>query len=297
MSEETGTGRIYVATFCPPNHKRMRVPSADGIDSVICQPCESGRKSFGGFVDMCTVCKQRTCASSLQDDPISFDTNLCNDVSCNVVAKMNPHTRGVTVKLPNATFFTSGPANLYTVKFIEETQAGMVTVSLSEPFLLDTTPPEVGIVYDGFGSNQNMNCSKNETFGEDSQCSTRNFVDTDIDYTNNTSEIQARWLDFYDNESDISQYFWCIGSLPMRDDIKACESTGLRPNGSHSGLSLRHGDTYYVTVVACNGAHRCSAATSNGVTVDTTPPTIVYVRDGIMGPDMDFQVCGDQYLV
>ena len=64
----------------------------------------------------------------------------------------------------------------------------------------------------------------------------------------------------------------------------------MRPNGSHSGLNLQQGDTYFVTVVACNGARRCSAAYSDGVTIDTTPPVMEYVRDGIMGPDMDFQV-------
>lgn len=76
----------------------------------------------------------------------------------------------------------------------------------------------------------------------------------------------------------------------MTDNIKECESTGLRPNGSHYGVSLEHGDFYYVTVVACNGAHRCSAAHSDGVTIDITPPVMNYVRDGVMGPDMDYQV-------
>ena len=93
-----------------------------------------------------------------------------------------------------------------------------------------------------------------------------------------------------DSESDIVEYFWCVGSQPMKDDIKVCESTGMRPNGSYYGLNMQHGDTYYVTVVACNGARRCSANSSDGVTIDTTPPVMKYVRDGIMGPDMDFQV-------
>ena len=109
-----------------------------------------------------------------------------------------------------------------------------------------------------------------------------------MDFTNNTREIHARWIDFLDNESDIVEYFWCVGSQPMRDDIRECESTGMRPNGSHFELNLQQGDTYYVTVVACNGARRCSAAYSDGVTIDTTPPVMEYVRDGIMGPDMDF---------
>ncbi|KAJ7389337.1 hypothetical protein OS493_032194 [Desmophyllum pertusum] len=119
------------------------------------------------------------------------------------------------------------------------------------------------------------------------------FEDTDVDFTNNTREVHARWLDFLDDESDIVEYFWCVGTQPMRDNIRECESTGMRPNGSHYELTLQHGDSYYVTVVACNGAGRCSAAYSDGVTIDTTPPVMEYVRDGIMGPDMDFQVFVD----
>ncbi|KAJ7366000.1 hypothetical protein OS493_002742 [Desmophyllum pertusum] len=79
----------------------------------------------------------------------------------------------------------------------------------------------------------------------------------------------------------------------MADDIRVCESIGMRPNGSHYGLSLQHGDSYYVTVIACNGARMCSAAHSDGVTIDTTPPVMKYVRDGVMGPDMDYQVFTD----
>jgi hypothetical protein len=76
----------------------------------------------------------------------------------------------------------------------------------------------------------------------------------------------------------------------MLDDIRQCESTGQRQNGSHYGLNFKQGDNYYVTVVACNGAQRCSAGHTNGVTIDVTPPTMQYVRDGVLGPDMDYQV-------
>lgn len=38
------------------------------------------------------------------------------------------------------------------------------------------------------------------------------------------------------------------------------------------GLQLKHGHRYYVTVRACNPLGLCTIATSNGVTVDSTPP-------------------------
>ena len=288
--ERSGTGRVYMATHCPVDHVRIRNSQINKFSSVSCAPCERGRKSFGGFVELCSVCDGSACLAPQSDDPFSFKSNICSDVSCRSLSSINNLTNGIDIHLMNGSFFIPGPENVYAVELVETTRADLSTRSLSESFLIDPTAPEPGVVYDGVGSDQSTNCSENSTFGEDSQCSTRSFTDTDIDYTNNTREIHARWIDFLDNESDIVEYFWCVGSQPMRDDISSCESTGMRPNGSHYGLNLKQSESYYVTVIACNGARRCSAAYSDGVTIDTTPPVMNYVRDGIMGPDMDFQV-------
>lgn len=203
---------------------------------------------------------------------------------------MSNKTNGINVQLSNGSLFVAGSKHVYTVEVLETTRAGKSTSSFSGSFVIDSTAPLPGVVYDGRGSDQNVNCSDNSTFGENSQCSTRNFEDTDVKFTNKTREVHARWIDFIDNESDIVEYFWCVGRKPMTDDIRVCESTGMRPNGSHHGLSLKDGDSYYVTVIACNGARMCSAAHSDGVIIDTTPPVMIYVRDGVMGPDMDYQV-------
>ena len=290
QGEALGTGRVYTATYCPINHYRVRVSQVNGLGIVKCIPCEEGRKSFGGFVEMCSSCKGMTCSPLESDDPFSFSSSVCDSVSCPSKSMVNSETNGLNIYQMDGSFFIPGSENLYTVELLESTRAGQSTSSLSESFVIDSTAPEVGVVYDGIGSDPNTNCSENSTFGEDSQCSTRSFEDTDIDFTNNTREIHARWIDFLDEESDIVEYFWCVGTQPMKDDIRVCESTGMRPNGSHYGLNLQHGDSFFVTVVACNGARRCSATNSDGVSIDTSPPVMEYVRDGIMGPDMDFQV-------
>ena len=162
----------------------------------------------------------------------------------------------------NGSFLIPGPENLYTIELLETKRADVSTSSLSESFVIDPTAPESGVVYDGLGSDPNTNCSDNSTFGEESRCSIRSFEETDVDFTNNTREIHAKWIDFLDNESDTVEYSVVChtGTQPLRDDIRECESTGMRPNGSHFELNLQQGDTYYVTVVACNGARRCSAA-------------------------------------
>ncbi|XP_015767122.1 PREDICTED: uncharacterized protein LOC107345883, partial [Acropora digitifera] len=292
-TEELGTGRVYMATYCPIDHYRVRAYEIGSLGSIKCVPCEEGRRSFGGFVDMCSSCQGRTCSEQQSDDPLSFTSSICDSVSCIASSTVDNVTKGLDIHLTNGSFFVAGAENLYTVEFQETTRAYQSTSSFSESFVIDATAPEVGVVYDGIGSDRSKNCSQNTTFGEDSPCSTRSFEDTDIDYTNDTHEIHARWIDFLDKESGIVEYFWCVGTRPMKDDIRVCESTGMRPNGSHYGLTLQHGDSYFITVVSCNGARRCSATHSDGVVIDTTPPVMEYVRDGIMGPDMDYQVFVD----
>ena len=289
-TEELGTGRVYMATYCPIDHYRVRAYEIGSLGSIKCVPCEEGRRSFGGFVDMCSSCQGRTCSEQQSDDPLSFTSSICDSVSCIASSTVDNVTKGLDIHLTNGSFFVAGAENLYTVEFQETTRAYQSTSSFSESFVIDATAPEVGVVYDGIGSDRSKNCSQNTTFGEDSPCSTRSFEDTDIDYTNDTHEIHARWIDFLDKESGIVEYFWCVGTRPMKDDIRVCESTGMRPNGSHYGLTLQPGDSYFITVVSCNGARRCSATHSDGVVIDTTPPVMEYVRDGIMGPDMDYQV-------
>ena len=241
-------------------------------------------------MEACSVCAGRTCSSPQTNDSSSFKSGICDDSSCLSTSQVSNTTNGVNVHIKDGSLFVPGPEHVYTVELLETTRAGESTSSLSESFLIDPTAPVPGVVYDGLGSDQYMNCSENSTFGENSQCSTRDFEETDVKFTNNTREVHARWIDFLDNESDIVEYFWCVGTKPMTDDIWVCESTGMTPNGSHYGLSLENGDSYYVTVIACNGARMCSAAHSDGVTIDTTPPVMEYVRDGVMGPDMDYQV-------
>lgn len=286
----SSTGRVFMATYCPPNHFRTRVYNVRSLRPISCQPCEEGRKSFGGFSETCSVCEGRICFSPQINESSSFKSGICDDTSCVSTLHLSNTTNGINVQLSNGSLFVAGSEHVYTVELLETTRAGKSTSSLSGSFVIDSTAPVPGVIYDGLGSDQNVNCSDNSTFGENSQCSTRNFEATDVKFTNNTREVHARWIDFLDNESDIVEYFWCVGRKPMTDDIRVCESTGMRPNGSHYGLSLKHGDSYYITVIACNGARMCSAAHSDGVIIDTTPPVMTYVRDGVMGPDMDYQV-------
>ena len=58
---------------------------------------------------------------------------------------------------------------------------------------------------------------------------------------------------------------------------------------SRPDLAVSAGVTYYVRVRACNSLGLCSQASSNGATLDATPPTPGQVRDGLMGADQQYQ--------
>ena len=58
-------------------------------------------------------------------------------------------------------------------------------------------------------------------------------------------------------------------------------------------LNLVPGLTYYVTVTACDAADLCTSVTSDGVTVDNSPPVPGRVYDGSPGGgDISFQFSG-----
>src|ERR1051325_8059842 len=74
----------------------------------------------------------------------------------------------------------------------------------------------------------------------------------------------------------IAHYEWAIGTTSGATNIQNYTTTGISgTTASASGLSLSNGQTYYVSVRAVDNLGQTgSAATSDGVTVDTTAPAI-----------------------
>jgi hypothetical protein len=294
---KVGTGRLYLTTFCKQNHVRKRVFEADQQERIVCIPCGQNEKAYAGFQEQCTNCSNSICLNHSTD--AIFKLSHCQTHSCDTensrIVRQNVSRNNLTVtestqKFEDQEFYLPGSTRSYFVRLTQVSANGMTKISDSFPFSIDYTSPEAGSVFDGLGSDDSRNCSANTTFSFEHQCSSRSFAETDLDYTNNTYEISARWLDFRDDESNVAHYFWCVGSKPLRDDIMQCENATNHLNRTIKGLSLQHKDKYYVTVLACNYAGLCTAVSSNGVLVDSTPPIIHYVRDGLVGPDIDFQV-------
>ena len=294
---DSGSGRVYVTSFCPRNAVRRKVFEYDHRERVTCAACGVGQEAYPGFEEKCVNCSQSICLE--KSDVLDFRVSHCDKYPCGVIhnrsimQNVSRDKLTVTEYAPSFgqdKFYLPGSEQSYFVRITQKAASGLTTISDSFPFSLDNTSPEAGSVYDGLGSDENRNCSANTTLSSEHQCSSRSLSETDLDFTNNTASISARWIDFRDNESDIEHIFWCVGSRPFRDDIMGCENATSHRNRTLTGLSLQHNYTYYVSVLVCNYAGLCTAKSSDGVLVDTTPPVIHYVKDGLIGPDIDFQV-------
>lgn len=111
----------------------------------------------------------------------------------------------------------------------------------------------------------------------------------DIDIQQSRTHIAAHWSAFEDLESDVIRVTWCAGSSPGVCDV--VEQTQLTPTSTSVSKVLiepiRNGQRYYITVIATNGAGVVTSLTSDGVTVDETPPTSGTVIDGNVS-DIDY---------
>ena len=124
----------------------------------------------------------------------------------------------------------------------------LITDSISNGFIVDTTPPEVGVVLDGRGYSDELAQS-------------------------GTSSLSARWTSFHDAESGIHHYeiAWSTSSTPALD--LDYEDVGIGLSWTMSGLELDDGSTYYIHLAAVNGAGVWSQVVStNGITVDISQP-------------------------
>ncbi|XP_066275498.1 uncharacterized protein [Branchiostoma lanceolatum] len=86
--------------------------------------------------------------------------------------------------------------------------------------------------------------------------------------------LSLKW-EFVDPESSIERQHLSVFTHHQAGiDIEPMEIAGSVRDYCFTNLSLHDGDTYYVRVVACNGAKLCTSGETSGVLVDSTPPTV-----------------------
>ncbi|XP_063408922.1 uncharacterized protein LOC134692402 [Mytilus trossulus] len=167
-----------------------------------------------------------------------------------------------------------GHAYFVTVKAVNN--ANLVTTASSWGYIYDTTPPEDGQVFDGFLHDTEM---------------TRK----DIDFQTNSDQLGAHWEKFYDPHTTIKTYKIAIGTCTGCDDVLQTHDIGLIHGIAKffkfvlKGINFAGGGRYYTTVTACNTADLCSSVTSDGVTIDNSPPNIGKVKDGADYIDIHYQ--------
>jgi len=112
----------------------------------------------------------------------------------------------------------------------------------------------------------------------------------DINYQTSLSTLSANWTGFMDSNpgiATITKYEYAVGTSPSGTDITGgWQLANLSNNFTLTGLSLAQGQTYYTTVRVYNNKGETVEVCSNGVKVDTTPPS-GSVNDGA-GADVAF---------
>jgi len=160
----------------------------------------------------------------------------------------------------------------YYATVVVQNGAGLISVKSSSKTIFDVTPPALGTVIDGLYQ--------------------------DIDFTDSTNSFSLLWKGFEDKESGISSCSWSLieqsashnSSAFGNDTLLLTESVEIRGDLTRGNLSLVPGARYVSKIACTNGDGFSSTSSSNGVIVDTTPPSPGLVHDGSsLTSDVQFQ--------
>jgi hypothetical protein len=158
---------------------------------------------------------------------------------------------------PDLDVLNIGQKYYITVKAISV--SGMTSTRSSNGFTVDITPPvksDVGVTF------------------------------VVSDQINHKVDLHIDWSGVSDNESDILQSEYCVGTTPgncLTDKYSAGRETVAVLSSFTPILLVK----YYVMVIVRNGAGLVSVMTSKQISIDTSPPSRGQVIDGV-GRDVDF---------
>lgn len=115
-------------------------------------------------------------------------------------------------------------------------------------------------------------------------------IGSDINAFNTANEISGNWTIFADTNSDISAYWYAVGTSAGATDIVNWTNNGTATTFTQTGLSLVLNTTYYVSVKAENGAGlESTVISSDGQTLESgilppnasfNPPTTLTICQG-----------------
>ena len=142
------------------------------------------------------------------------------------------------------------------IKSIVNDAAGNLSTIASQHVNVDwTAPTTIAYVYDGVGA--------------------------DIQTTASTTSLSANWSTSSDPHSDLTEYFYAIGTSAGATDVVNWTSNALNTSVTHNGLSLTVGQTYFFTVRAVDGAGLMTTPfNSDGQLVDLSTAVAPSVVEG-----------------
>ena len=188
-----------------------------------------------------------------------------------------PITSFVDIPLSQNTPMMDGlslePGASYYVTLRGTNAAGLQATVVSNGFVADNTPP---------------NCP-----GKILDVTSKNDED-DVDFVRKLKSIQAKWK-CTDKESGIHLQVVGVGTYPGGDDVTPFSVAQIvQVDGVQyvdlDDVTILPKVRYHVTVKVYNGAGLRRTVTSDGILIDTTPPTVAdqYIKDGLQGRDKNF---------
>ena len=195
----------------------------------------------------------------------TFEVGLGNVPETGNVVSFSPVPSGTTSTLLAASSLRQAQRYYATVRAISP--LGITTTSISDGFVVDLTPPNVGVVLDGLRYH-------------------------DARAQSNTSSYSARWFGFNDPESGIHHYEVAVTPTISPPDKSSYHDVGIRLKATLNGLNLTQGQTYYTHIVAVNMAGlRSQNIVSSGRVIDTTKPSgvqcVAYGMESLANPSFE----------
>ncbi|KAK7092487.1 uncharacterized protein [Littorina saxatilis] len=143
-------------------------------------------------------------------------------------------------------------------------RAGLSSMTSSQPFVIDSSPPGPGVVRNS-GTNTSVQSS----------------------YSREVGMYPVSWTGFDDPHSGLAYFRVGLGSAAKGVDINPYVYVGLQ-NSYVWKREFDQGKKYYVTVEACNHAGLCRVTSSSSMTFDNSPPSPGHVTVGFDGRHSKF---------
>ncbi|XP_070207962.1 uncharacterized protein [Littorina saxatilis] len=194
----------------------------------------------------------------------SIEVSLSDEDGGESVAPFT-HQSGNSASLSHtANSFADGHS--YVVQLRITNRAGLTTLKTSDPFVVDNSPPIVGVMWN---SGYNTTSHKHNSYSAD------------------VGVYTLQWTGFVDPHSGVAYFRVGMGSRPQEDDVIPFVYVGLQTYYTFK-YPFDQGRKYYATLEVCNHARLCSVTSSESMTFDNSPPTPGHVTVGFDGRHSKF---------